>query len=172
MSWIKIQWYLCELELFKNWPGGEFLRLRKSRFWEQLKQLTIAVKISILDVCGGPGNSSAKIYKVFDWWAQWKTFKQLYTWGEYCNRWIPAIMEMSRLYFRVYLPTKRERIGAKLFVFYAKQDICHDSLYIMIMRLLNLWTVTRRYSCAKVMIGEIYINHVKNLSYLQMLFYY
>ena len=32
--------------------------------------------------------------------------------------------------------------------------------------------VTRRYSCVKVMIGEIYINPVKNLSYLQMLFYH
>ena len=31
----KIQWCLHELELPKNWPGDEFFKLRKSKFWER-----------------------------------------------------------------------------------------------------------------------------------------
>ena len=31
----KIQWYLHELELPKNWHGGKFFKLGKSKFWER-----------------------------------------------------------------------------------------------------------------------------------------
>ena len=31
----KIQWYLPDLELPKNWPGDEFFKLRKVKFWER-----------------------------------------------------------------------------------------------------------------------------------------
>ena len=29
-----IQWYVRELELFKNWPGDKLFKPRKSKFWE------------------------------------------------------------------------------------------------------------------------------------------
>ena len=31
----KIQWYLRELELSKNWSGDKFFKIRKSKFWKR-----------------------------------------------------------------------------------------------------------------------------------------
>ena len=148
---------------------------------------------AILDVCGGQGYASIKRIKIFYWWPQWKTLNNNYTPEE-----IIAINEQPSLWkgllpFRVYIPTKRvseklfvfykkqrylpfrvyiptKRFGEKLFMVYTKQGICHDSLFVM-MRRLNLWTVTR-YSCVELMIGGIYISPVKIISYLQILFYH
>ena len=30
----KIQWYLHELEVPRNWPGDKFFNLRKAKFWD------------------------------------------------------------------------------------------------------------------------------------------